>query len=423
MGRAIEKGQQLMADLLDETDIDLATGVELDERAKIYNATILARLTAAKATGTALQFSRQSSTGVVTIAIGTQVKVPASSGGTDLIYETTTVGTIADGATTSNNVSFRAVVAGADYNVDPNTITGFVTKPSGVDFVTNLSSVTNGQDEETDDEFRKRIKLYRQSLPRGTVKALEGAVFGVEDSTSGKRVQWVSVVEDEYDPGYVDVYVDDGAGTALGSTTQVTGGTILASAVGGEVDLYIPAAQIPVLDTESFALYINAGLVSSSNYYINYPAGHIKLKASAYPSGLTALDAVTGDWWYHDTFIQEVQKVVDGDDGDRANYPGYRAAGVIVTVRVPTTIPQTVTANLSVAAGYSQTEAISDAEVAVSDYINNLGIGEDVIYHELVERLMGVSGVVDVQFTTPTNNVLINDQQVARITTGQITIT
>jgi uncharacterized phage protein gp47/JayE len=201
VSRAFERAQQLMEDLLNETDLDQASGVELDERAKIYNSDIISRQAAVKATGTALQFSRQSSTGLVTIASGTQVKVPSSSGGEDLVYETTAVGTIADGSTTSGNVAFRATVAGADYNVDPATIIGFVTKPSGVDFVTNLASVTNGLDEETDDQFRERIKLYRQSLPRGTMSAINGAVFGVQDATSGKQVQWVNVTEDEFTPG------------------------------------------------------------------------------------------------------------------------------------------------------------------------------------------------------------------------------
>ena len=421
VARAIEKVQQLTEEMLEETDLDKTTGVELDERAKIYNAAILARLAAVKATNTELQFSRQSTSGLVTIAVGTQVKVPASSGGVDLLYETTTVGTIADGSATSNNVSFRATVAGADHNVSPNTIVGFSSKPSGVDFVTNLSSVTTGMPEETDDKFRQRIKAYRQSLARGTLSAVGGAVFGALDSVSGKQVQWFNVIEDEFNPGYEEVYIDDGGGTAEGSPTTVVAGLVLASAAGGEVDIYLP--QKAIRDASTFNLYINAGLVAPANYYFNYPHGHVKLAAAAYPTGLTASDAVTADYTYHDTFIQLVQKIVDGDPADRVNYPGYKSGGVIATVRAPTTVPQTVTANLTVGAGFSQTEAIAEAEIEVSDYINNLGIGEDVIYNEMVERVMKISGVVDVNITVPTNNVPISDTRLARITTGQITIT
>lgn len=421
VARAIEKVQQLTEEMLDETDLDLATGVELDERAKIYNSSILIRQSAVRATGVSLQFSRQSNVGLITQAIGTQVKVPASAGGVDLIYETTELGTIADGATTSNQIDFRATIAGIDYNVDPNTITGFVTKPSGVDFVTNLASVTSGLDEETDDQFRQRIKTYRQSLPRGTISAIEGAVFGVSDTVSGKQVQWVNVIEDEFDPGSAECYIDDGAGTAEGTPIVVVAGVVLAAAVGGEVDIYMP--QKAIRDASTFNLYINAGLIAAANYYFNYPAGHIKLNATAYPNGLTALDAVTADYTYHDTFIQEVQKVIDGDPADRTNYPGYRAAGVVVTVRAPTTVAQTVTANLTVGPGYSQVEAIAAAVVAISDYINNLGIGEDVIYNELVERIMNINGVFDVRITAPVDNVIISDVRVARITTGQITVT
>lgn len=421
VSRAIEKAQQLMEEMLEETDLDKATGVELDERAKIYNTSILSRQAKVKATGAALQFSRQSAVGLITQAIGTQVKVPASAGGTDLIYETTTLGTILNGATTSNNVSFRASIAGSAYNVDPDTITGFITKPSGVDFVTNLASVTNGKDEETDDQFRQKIKTYRKSLARGTISAIAGAVFGVTDSTSGKQVQWVNVIEDEWDPGSAECYVDDGAGTAEGTPVAVVAGAVLASAIGGETDIYLPHKAIR--DASTFALYINALLIAPANYSLNYPHGHIKLDETAYPSGLTALDAVTATYTYADTLIQKVQKVIDGDEADRTNYPGYRAAGVVVTARAPTTVPQTVTANLTVGPGFSQEEAITSAEAAASDYINNLGIGESVIYNELVERIMNINGVADVHITAPAENVVISRTRVARITTGQITIT
>jgi uncharacterized phage protein gp47/JayE len=187
------------------------------------------------------------------------------------------------------------------------------------------------------------------------------------------------------------------------------------------VDIYFPYKALR--DASTFNLYINAGLVPPANYYINYPAGHVKLNATAYPTGLTAADAVTADYTYHDTFIQLVQKVVDGDSADRVNYPGYRAAGVLVTVRAPSTVAQTVTANLSVRAGYSQDEAITDATSEVDNYINNLDIGEDVILNEIRKRCMNLNGVADIQVVTPTENVLIGDTQVARITTGQITIT
>jgi len=41
----------------------------------------------------------------------------------------------------------------------------------------------------------------------------------------------------------------------------------------------------------------------------------------------------------------------------------------------------------------------------------------------LVERIMNINGVADVHITAPSENVVISRTRVARITTGQITIT
>jgi uncharacterized phage protein gp47/JayE len=421
--RALEKTQQGMEDLLDDTDIDRATGEMLDEIGKKLNPDLITRQTGTYATSTQV-FSRIGSVGVVTIPIGTQIKVPASGAGEDLIFATTAVGTISDGATASSPVATRAAETGSKYQVAPNAINAFVAKPAGVDTTYNPSAVTNGLDNESDDEFRRRIKDYVRSLARCHVPALEAACRGVYDAATGKRVQWCNVHEQWWTPTRIIVYIDDGSGTA--ESTTVYTGQLIYTAVGGEVDIYV--AQKPIKSTASYTFYLNTGggpvaMTEGTDYYFNPASGHMKLLASQFPDGLGSGDIITGDFTQYTGLIAEVQKVIDGDSADRSTYPGYRAGGILAIAQSPTIVSQTVNVNIDIKAGYDQATTRASVTAAISAYINGLGINEDVIVNELVERIMAVTGVFDCNIAEPASNQIIGDGQIARISSTALTVT
>lgn len=420
VARQFERIYHAMEDLLDETDLDEARGVELDERAKVLNPDEISRNPEEYATGK-VQFGRATAAASpITISVGTTVKVPDLTASEELKYATTTVGTILTGATTSNLVSIKAQEKGSKFNVDPGSITAFGSKPSGVDTVTNPASLTTGQDEESDDSFRSRIKLYIKGLSRATAHAVEDAAMGVQDASSGKTVQWAGVWEDEFDPGKVIVYIDDGAGTAESySSPGLT--TVIAAASGGEVDIYLP--NKPIHESYGFTLRINTVIIPTADYWTNYASGHVKLKPGAYPNGLAIGDAVTYIGTHYTGLVQEVQKVVDGDPSDRANYPGIRAGGIYARVRVPQIQYQTVTANVTVQNGYDQATALAAVAAVIQGYINHLSVGEDVLRNELIERIMAVAGVYNVLLTLPPGDVVISDTQLARVTGNFITVT
>ena len=404
-----------MGKLLDLFDLDTAVGDDLDEVGKAVNPDIVTRRTARKATGVVV-FSRVGTTGAVSIPQGTLVQVPATGATAALKYQTTAEGTILDGNNDSASVPIVAQEAGSDYNVDPNTVTAFGSaKPSGVDSVANPAIVGGGLDIESDDAFRARIKLYLKSLSRGTPTALVYACLGVEDTATGKSVAFAATVEDVADLGNVIVYIDDGSGTAE-STTPITGETVLASAVGGETDVFL--LNKPVKHEAGFTIYKNASpLTGGVDFVINPASGQI-----TFTTALIAADAITADYTHYTGLIQECQKIIDGDVGDRANYPGYRAAGVLVRVLSPQIVQMVFTANIIVAQGWSQTDVANNVASAISGYINGLTIGEDVILNELRERAMVVPGMYDIVVTEPSANRIILDNQLARILDSNITL-
>lgn len=420
--RALEKTQQGMEDLLDDTDLDKATGQMLDAIAAKFNTALISRLAGAYATSSVV-FSRAGTTGTVTIPVGTQVKAPSATGGLDLVYSTTAAGTIPNGSTTSAQVPIRAAEMGTGYRVTAGAITGFATKPSGVDVVTNTYSITNGLNAETDDEFRRRIKAYVKSLARSHVYGLESAALATQDPATGTRVMWAAVYEDPATRGNVWIYIDDGSGTTDGDPVSVVGKTIL-TAEGGEVDIYLP--NKPIQESATFALYRNTGggptLVPSTDYYLNPAAGHIKLSSTAFPTGLGAGDIITATYSYYTGLVAEVQKVIDGDPADRSTYPGYRAAGILVRVVPPQVVAQTITANVTVLSGYNQVTTIATVKAEILAYVNGLGIGADVVRNELIERIMAVTGVYDVNLTVPSGNVVILPSQIARTTSVLTTV-
>lgn len=404
---------------LDVTSLTKAVGPDLDEHVKIYGPDAIVRRGPVKGTATVV-FSRTGTTGTVAIPQGTQVQAPATAARAQLLYATTAAGQISAGLTASTPVPIAAVDVGAAYKVAAGGIFAFgAGRPAGVDSVVNDTPVLNAADAETDDDLRRRVRLYLASLARGTPLAVQYAALTAE--VSGQRVATAAVVEDAVARGNVVVYVDDGAGTA--ETTQaVTDQVVLASAVGGERRITLPSRPIKI--ESGYTVKRNTvAMTAGTDYVLDPAAGVIILTTGAFPTGLAAADAITFTGVYFTGLIAEAQKIVDGDAADRVNYPGYRAAGVLVRVLAPSIVQLSVRGNITTAQGASAAAAITAAAAELTAYVNGLGIGDDVIVNELRARVMGVPGVYDVAFSEPTENRPILDHQLARLSTANIALT
>jgi uncharacterized phage protein gp47/JayE len=416
--------------------IDTASGDDLDRRAADIQPGLLVRTSATKSTGVVV-FTRSGTVGDVSIPAGTVLKTPSG-----VKFITIIDGAITNGNSSSGSVSVLAQDAGTAGNVAALTITLFNSKPAGVDGVSNPSTLIGGLDTETDDAFRARLKAYVASLARCTPQALEFIATGVT-ATNGQRVAFAHVVEDAVDRGEVYLYLDDGSGTIETSThvstpenlTQGLGGPFGDgdSALGGEqflrtnfkplkVDLANVSASISLVSEGTGA---RGTLTYGVDFLLNDPAGEFKMTPA-----LVAGEVIKATYTYYGGLIGEVQRIVDGDPEDRTNYPGWRAAGVRVHCLPPQILQQVVNANVLVAegfvkgvpvsGGYTTGSVLAAVAEAISAYVNNLGISGDVLRSELITRIMEVPGVTNTTLNTPATDIIMLDNQLARITIANI---
>lgn len=493
--RQDEEQYYQMSLLLQLFSIDTCSDDDLDERAKDIQPGVVSRIQATKATG-AVVFSRNGTTGTSLVQIGSKVKT-----GDGVVFTTTELGEIT--ATSpeqigghgvgrdSNEVSVIADEVGSDGLAAADTIVKFVSRPAGVDEVTNPVAFTDGGlDKETDDAFRARLKAYIAGLARCNVSAIESGILGQQDPTTGITILFAHVREDVVNRGYVTLYVDDGTGSAesvedvaeaiattltWNGTTTITGTDAEVAAddwirldadgqwfqvdsVGGGNTVILnpggdtipsgatPSSKATDIVTEGLSVG-DAALGGETRLLLDYPAikdilpmfvatsvrGNLT-KDTDYTldptSGLLVFDPalVTGEqvvagYTRYTGLLAFTQKVVDGDRNDRINYPGFRAAGVMVQVLPPQVQIQNIEAVVTVAEGYDGTTVIDEVKQVLKDHINGLNISGDVIRAKLIQVMMGVAGVINVDLIAPAIDIILLDDQLARTRDVNLDIT
>lgn len=125
---------------------------------------------------------------------------------------------------------------------------------------------------------------------------------------------------------------------------------------------------------------------------------------------------------YFTGLLKRVQNTVDGLDTDPTTYPGIRASGVQVEVLAPTVENVEFIIDVDLREGINISQVSDGVKSSVSSYVNGLGVGEDVILTEIVERVMGIDGIKDVRITSPEDNVSIADSEIARVSENDIVV-
>lgn len=200
------------------------------------------------------------------ITAGTLVKVPASDTLSEISYTLDEAATIYDGETESELSAVTATEAGIKGNVPIGAIRTFASSPFNGATVYNPARVTNGSDDETDQQLRDRIRETVQSLSRGTPKAIMSEVLGT--TYENKRVVSATLTDATVPTDIVKVYIDDGTGL-IPTFDHVGFEELIASADGGEK--YLTLRNTPVVkasvETQIEEPYDMSGGATGGNLY------------------------------------------------------------------------------------------------------------------------------------------------------------
>ncbi len=108
-----------------------------------------------------------------------------------------------------------------------------------------------------------------------------------------------------------------------------------------------------------------------------------------------------------DEIVAESQKIIDGYEESGAKVEGYRAAGVQVVVAAMGEAAQDLTATVTPLPGYSLDAAMVNLITnTYTSFLSTLAPGEPMYFSVLTGRLLGVTGVLNIDISTPSDNVL-----------------
>jgi len=142
----------------------------------------------------------------------------------------------------------------------------------------------------------------------------------------------------------------------------------------------------PVLGTATL-------LVEDTDYVLNKAVGHIEFLTGKIPDEGSALLAA------YETFtglVKSAQTIVDGSLEQFDLFPGIRSAGVKVYVLAAKSRKINLTIDLTVDSEVTNFETASFLSLQfATSYINALDVGSPVIMAEIIDRAMGVSGVIN----------------------------
>jgi len=231
--------------------LDGSTGEDLDRLA--FDRYQIARKGAAAAVGTVRFFRTSAAAGAGTVPVGTILNTL-----TGIQYVTTTISTF--GATDLEAFAdVRAVTAGKLTQAGANSIRRFQT-PGGLFDpslqVNNDDPTAGGEDAETDDIFRERIRDFFNTARRGTLAAIE---FGAKTVPGVVSAQAVESLTGAGQPArVVTLFIADSSGVASAALGNVVVAALSDFRAAGIA--VIVSTSVPQIVTVKLALTFRAGV-------------------------------------------------------------------------------------------------------------------------------------------------------------------
>jgi uncharacterized phage protein gp47/JayE len=138
-------------------------------------------------------------------------------------------------------------------------------------------------------------------------------------------------------------------------------------------------------------------------------------------------DVTTGidGYTYYTGLLRTVQRIIDGYEPESNTYPGRRAVGGLIEILPPLIRQVSVSIDVTTNEGVNLNEISNDIKSSIIDYIDSLGVGQDVILAEMVVAVMDITGVEAITFNEPDpsiERIAIADNEKAFITPDDISV-
>jgi len=344
------------------------------------------RLPATKSSGTAKFYMNIARGYSVTIPVGTKIAtMPTLTNNQQITFSTTEAVTIL-ASQLYVLVPIEADNAGLLGNVSANTIVILI-DTLDVDGVTNIVATTGGQDQETNDDYAKRLIDVFKARNIATVNGIRGLVLA--------------------QPNVIDAYIAD-----VGDSVMVRDGGL-----GGKVDIYIQSEsgfegevineeyvyagdyvflKQPVISIVSVEISEGSGpyvTVPSDEYELVKDTGLFQNSTRAldklrfvYPDIPTPGDLIKISYVYNKLF-NDIQDLLDSD--------AYHRAGIDDLVRGALETFIDVTGAIKIASGYVFADVQTSIINSITDYIEAKEIGSLIVYGDIINIIHDTPGVAD----------------------------
>lgn len=222
---------------------------------------------------------------------------------------------------------------------------------------------------------------------------------------------------------------NEGFKTTISSYDNTTGEIVLADAAGNAINLGDDvriSTPVYVVDIDDSSVPFTVELNDTSNNPFDVSAFTPDRSATLRDrNGLnftnTQVEGIDG-YKYFTGLIQLAQWTIDGLDRDAQNFPGIGAAGTQFEVIPPVLVKLNLIVNVTTQQGVSLSSVSGEVSNAILEYVNSLGVGEDVILSEIVCAALEVNGVIDVEIQNQEENITIQDSELARLDSSDLII-
>jgi len=226
-----------------------ATSTDLDNKVADYG---LTRKSAVAASGDFTFYKNNAATSAITISAGSTISTVPDSSSDVITFATDDDATLAIGDT-EVTVSCTCQTTGSSGNISSGTSLLISSSIPGIDGVTLSTTLTGGDDAETDDSLRARGLAVFTSLARGTAASYKETVLAIDG------IESAVVVSQNRGAGTVDIFV-------TGASNSIPSDTVLAEAQEAIDDIKIATDDVLVTTPDTITINATITVTLESGY-------------------------------------------------------------------------------------------------------------------------------------------------------------